>query len=273
MSIALHIQNSRIQPRPQSGLYWAIADTLVLTKRNLLNYARNLEDVVSATLQPILFVLIFRYVFGGAVTVPDPNYANYLMPGILVQAVALTSMATAIGMAQDLHTGLIDRFRSLPMSRTSVLAARAVATIIRNIFVPGVVLIVGLLVGFRPQGDALGWLAALSLLLLFGLAISWVGVAFGLLVRSLESVQNISLTLVMPLTFLSSAFVPTQSMPTWLRIFADSQPMTLVINTVRSLLLAMPVGSGGWLALAWSIGIIMVFAPLAVWAYRRTTAQ
>ena len=142
------------------------------------------------------------------------------MPGVLVQAVALTSMATAIGLAQDLHAGLIDRFRSLPMARSSVLAARTVATIVRNSFVLSMVLSVGLLVGFRPQGDALRWLAALGLMLLFGFAISWVGVAFGLLVHSLEAVQNISLTLVMPLTFLSSAFVPTQSMPTWLRLFA-----------------------------------------------------
>ncbi len=240
MSIASNGQNKRVQPLPQSSLYWAIADTLV---------------------------------FGGAVNVPDTNYANYLMAGILVQAVALTSMATAIGLAQDLHTGLIDRFRSLPMSRSSVLAARTVATIVRNIFVLSMVLIVGLLVGFRPQGDALRWLAALGLMLFFGFAISWVGVAFGLLVHSLEAVQNISLTLVMPLTFLSSAFVPTQTMPTWLRIFAENQPMTTVINTVRSLLLDMPVGSSGWLALAWSAGIILVFAPLAVSAYRRTTAR
>jgi ABC transporter DrrB family efflux protein len=273
MNTTANIRNHPVQPLPQSNLYWAIADTLVLTKRNLLNYARNLEDVVSATIQPILFVLIFRYVFGGAVNVGDTNYANYLMAGILVQAVALTSMATAIGLAQDLHTGLIDRFRSLPMSRSSVLAARTVATIVRNIFVLIVVLIVGLLVGLRPQGDALGWLAAAGLLLLFGFAVSWVGVAFGLVVRSLEAVQNISLTLVMPLTFLSSAFVPTQTMPNWLRIFADNQPMTHVINTVRSLLLDRPLGSSGWLAVAWSVGITVVFVPLAVSAYRRTTSS
>jgi ABC-2 type transport system permease protein/oleandomycin transport system permease protein len=270
MNIAAIIQP---QPLPQSKLGWAIADTLVLTKRNVLNYARSPEDVVSATLQPILFVLIFRYVFGGAIDVPGTNYANYLMPGIFVQAVALTSMATAVSLAQDLHTGLIDRFRSLPMSHASVLAARTLATIVRNIFVLGVLFIVGLLVGFRPQGDALGWLAAAGLLLLFGFAFSWVGAAFGLSVHSLEAVQNLSLTFVMPLTFLSSAFVPTQSMPGWLRLFADNQPMTQVINAVRGWLVGIPVGTSGWLALAWSIGIIAVCAPLAVSAYRRTTTR
>ena len=243
------------------------------TRRNLLNYSRNLEDVISATIQPILFVLIFRYVFGGAVKMGDTDYANYLMPGIFVQAIALTSMATAISLAQDLHTGLIDRFRSLPMSSSSVLAARTIATLVRNGFVLIVMLIVGLLVGFRPQGDALRWLAAAGLLLLFGFAVSWVAIAFGLMIRSLEAVQNISLTLVMPLTFLSSAFVLTQTMPPMLRVFADNQPMTPVINAVRNLLLDQPIGSSGWLALAWSIALIVVFAPLAVTLYRRTTAR
>jgi ABC-2 type transport system permease protein/oleandomycin transport system permease protein len=273
MSITADAPTGPAQPLPRSRLFWALADTLVLTRRNLLHYARNLDDVVSATLQPILFVLIFRYVFGGAVNVANAAYADYLLPGILVQAVALTSMATALALAQDLHAGVIDRFRSLPTSRSAVLAARTLATTVRNVFVLGVVLLVGLLVGFRPHGAAPAWLAALGLMLLFGLAISWVGVAFGLQVRSLEAVQNLSLTLVMPLTFLSSAFVPTRTMPPWVRAFAEHQPMTLVINTVRSLLLGLPVGLSGGLALAWSVGLIVVVAPLAVAAYRRTSAR
>ena len=176
-------------------------------------------------------------------------------------------------MAQDLHSGLIDRFRSLPVARSAVITGRVVATLVRNVFTLAIVAVVGVVVGFRPEGGPAAWAAALGLLLLFGFAISWVGVTVGLLVRNLEAVQNVTMTLIFPLTFLSSAFVPTQTMPGLLRIFVAHQPMTQVVDAVRALVLAYPVGPGAWLAAAWSLAIVAAFAPIAVYAYGRATTR
>jgi ABC transporter DrrB family efflux protein len=270
-SIDLNI--STVQPLRRNRLYWAIADALVLAKRQLKQIPRIPEELVFSTIQPVMFVLLFRYVFGGAIAVTGTSYVNFLMAGIFVQTIAFGSVSTGIGLAQDLQRGLIDRFRSLPMSRSAVLTGRTIADLVRNTFVVLVMLIVGLLVGFRPEGSALGWVAGGGLLLLFGFSLSWLGALIGLSVRSVEAAQSAGFIWLFPLTFASSAFVPTGSMPNWLRAFAEHQPVTLVINTVRGFILNQPIGSDGWQALSWCLGVLIVFVPLAVWAYGRRTAR
>ena len=266
-----HADNSGQSLR--SRLYWALADGLVLAKRNLVQIPRIPELLVFATIQPVMFVLLFRYVFGGAIDVGSQSYVNYLMAGIFAQTVAFGSMTTGIGLAEDLSRGLIDRFRSLPMARSAVLVGRTIADLVRNMFVVAVMLSVGLLVGFRPGGGATGWVAAIGLLLLLSFAFSWIAATIGLLVRNVEAVQPASFVWLFPLTFASSAFVPTSSMPGWLRAFAERQPITQVVDAVRGFLLDEPVGSAGWQALAWCVGILLVFVPLAVSLYRRMTAR
>ena len=266
-----HADNSGQSLR--SRLYWALADGLVLAKRNLVQIPRIPELLIFATIQPVMFVLLFRYVFGGAIDVGSQSYVNYLMAGIFAQTVAFGSMTTGIGLAEDLSRGLIDRFRSLPMARSAVLVGRTIADLVRNMFVVAVMLAVGLLVGFRPGGGATGWVAAIGLLLLLSFAFSWIAATIGLLVRNVEAVQPASFVWLFPLTFASSAFVPTSSMPGWLRAFAERQPITQVVDAVRGFLLDEPVGSAGWQALTWCVGILLVFVPLAVSLYRRMTAR
>lgn len=256
-----------------SRLAWTVTDSLAIARRILVRIFRSPEELAASTSTPVIFVLLFRYVFGGAINVGHIGYANYLMAGIFVQTVAIASLGAGTGMAHDLHSGLIDRFRSLPIARSAVITGRVVATLVRTILTLVIVAAVGLAVGFRPEGAPQVWAGALGLLLLFGFAVSWVGVAVGLLVRNLEAVQNVSMTLVFPLTFLSSAFVPTQTMPGLLRIFVAHQPMTQVVDAVRALVLAHPLGAEVWLSLAWSLAIVAVFAPIAVSAYARATAR
>jgi ABC-2 type transport system permease protein/oleandomycin transport system permease protein len=195
------------------------------------------------------------------------------MAGIFVQTVAFGSVSTGIGLAEDLQKGIVDRFRSLPMSRSAVLTGRTIADLVRNTFVVLVMLVVGLLVGFRPEGSVVGWIAGTGLLLLFGFALSWVGAPIGLLVRNVEAAQSAGFVWLFPLTFASSAFVLTATFPAWLRAFADHQPVTEVVNAVRAFSLGQPVGSAGVAALLWCLGILVVFIPLSVWAYDRRTRR
>jgi ABC-2 type transport system permease protein/oleandomycin transport system permease protein len=254
-----------------SRVAWALRDSLVLTERNLRQVPRVPELLVFATIQPVIFVLLFRYVFGGAINVGrGSTYVNYLMAGIFVQTVTFGAFTTGIGLAEDLSRGLIDRFRSLPMSRIAVLLGRTLADLVRNTFVVAVMLAVGLAVGFRPTGDPLQWLGAGGMLLLVSFSFSWIGATIGLAVRSVEAVQSAGFIWLFPLTFASSAFVPTSTMPGWLRSFADAQPITQVVNTVRAWVLGQSAGTAGWAALAWCLGILAVFVPLSVAIYRRT---
>jgi len=249
-----------------------VADTVVLTKRSLTHTVRSPELLIFATIQPVMFVLLFRYVFGGAIAVRGTSYVNYLMAGIFVQSVAFGAMTTGVGLATDLTQGLVDRFRSLPMSRSAVLTGRTLGDLGRNMFTVLVMLAVGLLVGFRPHGSPLRWLGAAGLLLLVSFALSWISATIGLLVRNVEAVQSAGFVWLFPLTFASSAFVPTSSMPGVLRAFAEHQPITQVVNAVRALVLDRPVGSAGWQAVVWCLAILAVFVPLSVRFYRRSSA-
>jgi ABC-2 type transport system permease protein/oleandomycin transport system permease protein len=261
------------RPLRRNPLYWAVADALVLAKRHLLQIPRAPELLIFSTIQPVMFVLLFRYVFGGAINVGSVSYVNYLMAGIFVQTVAFGSVITGIGLAEDMQRGLIDRFRSLPMARSAVLTGRTLADLVRNTFTVVVMLLVGLLVGFRPQGSPWGWLAAAGLLLLVSFSMSWVAAAIGLLVRSVEAAQSAGFIWLFPLTFASSAFVQTRTMPGPLHAFADHQPVTIVVNAVRAFLLGRPAGVDGWVAFAWCVGLLVVFVPLAVSLYQRRTAR
>jgi ABC-2 type transport system permease protein/oleandomycin transport system permease protein len=264
---------ARLQPRRRVGLYWALADALMLAKRRLIQIPRIPDELIFATIQPVMFVVLFRYVFGGAITGAGPNYANFLMAGIFVQTVIFGATTTGVGLAQDLEKGLIDRFRSLPMAKSAVLTGRTIADLVRNLFVVLVMFAVGLLVGFRPAGSPLAWVAAVALILLVSFAFSWISATMGLLVHSVEAAQSAGFVWLFPLTFASSAFVPVDRMPDWLQAFASRQPVTIFVDAARALLLDQPVGDAAWRSVAWCLGILVVFVPLSVWLYGRRVGR
>lgn len=247
----------------------ALRDSGIILWRQLVQLPRIPEVLIFALIQPVMFVLLFRYVFGGAIATPGESYVNYLMPGIFAQTVAFGAVASGIGLAEDLRRGIIDRFRSLPMARSAVLVGRTVSDLVRNFAVVMVMYIVGLLVGFRPEGSIWAQILAFLLLLLTSFAFSWIGVVIALSMKTVEAVQSAGFIWLFPLTFASSAFVPTDTMPTWLQVFADNQPFTIVVNAVRALFLDQPVGNYVWLTLAWMIGITAVMIPLATRQYRK----
>jgi ABC-2 type transport system permease protein/oleandomycin transport system permease protein len=245
------------------------ADASTIAWRNVLNIRRNPELLVFATIQPVVFVLMFRYVFGGAISVPGVPYVDYLMPGIFVQTVVFGSLTTGVGLADDLQKGVIDRFRSLPMARSAVLVGRTFADLLRNTFVVALMAVVGYLVGWRPDQSALSILAGLGLVLAFSYSLSWLFAIVGLSARNSETAQAISFPILAPLVFASSAFVPISSMPDWLQTFAEYQPVSVVCDAVRGLTYG-GASTGDVLgAIAWIVGIIAVCAPLAVRKYRR----
>ncbi len=250
----------------------ALSDTLVLAERNLIRLPRAPELLLAFTVQPVMFVLLFRYVFGGAIRTPGYAYVDYLIPGIIVQNIAFGGFVTAIGLNEDVHKGLIDRFRSLPMARPAVLAGRTLADIVTNALSMTILLITGVIIGFSFHTSVSDAIAGIALLLLFGYAFSWFFAFIGLLVSTPEAANSVGFIAVFPLTFISSAFVPVASMPEPLRAFATVNPFTVVVDTVRYLWLGPPAHDQVWGAIAWSLAIIAVFAPLAVARYRRAAS-
>jgi ABC transporter DrrB family efflux protein len=254
----------------RSAFSWAVRDSRTITMRNLISITRQPQLIVFSTIQPIIFVLMFTYVFGGAIHIPGPYpYVDYLMPGIFCQTVVFGSINTGIGLSDDLQKGLIERFRSLPMARSAVLAGRTVADLVRNVFVVLLMLIVGFLVGFRVQTNVVGLLAGVAVLLFFAFSMTWIFAIVGLSAPSPETAQAMSFPILAPLVFASSAFVSTSSMPGWLQVFANHQPVTAAVNATRALMLGGPTATYVWQSLAWSIGIVAVFAPFAIRRYRR----
>jgi ABC transporter DrrB family efflux protein len=255
-----------------SSLRWAASDTLVLAKRSLLRIPRQPDLLIAFTVQPVMFVLLFVYVFGGAIRTPGYDYVDYLMPGIITQSIAFGGFVTALALTEDLKKGLIDRFRSLPMSRAAVLAGRTLADLVTNAFSLLVLVGVGMLAGFSFHNGVPEVLAGFGLLLLFGYAFSWVFALIGLMVSTPEAANAVGFTAIFPLTFASSAFVPVESMPDWLQAFAEVNPFTVVVDAIRALWLGAPAGDSIWLSLVWIVAIFAVFAPLAIWRYRRVAS-
>ena len=256
-----------------SSLGYAISDTVVLAKRSLLRIPRAPDLLLSFTVQPIIFVLLFVYVFGGAIATPGfEDYTDFLMPGIVAQTMSFGGFVTALGLAEDLKKGLIDRFRSLPMSRSAVLAGRTLADVATNVISLTIMVVVGLLVGFRFHSSPLEVVAGIGLMLLFGYAFSWIFAYCGLVASSGESAQAIGFIVIFPITFISSAFVPVDSMPSWLEPIAENNPFTTVVDAMRALWVDAPAGNDIWGAVLWSLGLVAVFAPLSVARYRRAVS-
>jgi ABC transporter DrrB family efflux protein len=246
----------------------------VITKRNLLRNVRLPQLLVFATIQPVMFLLLFNYVFGGAIGGSGPaashgSYINFLLPGLLAQTALFGATQTSVGLTEDLAAGSIDRFRSLPIARSAVLAGRTLSDLVRNLFVISLMLAVGLILGFRPTGGIAELLLAVAVILGFSFAFSWVMACVGLTVKNAEATQAAGFLLVFPLAFASSVFVPVQSMPSWLQVFTAHQPVTIVVNAVRGLMTGTATTSGVLHAAIWIIGITLVAVPTAVTVYRR----
>ncbi len=250
---------------------WAVSDTLTITRRNLLVWMRVPAYIVFTVIQPVMFVLMFRYVFGGAIAVPGVKggYVSFLMPGIIGQTAAFATFGTAIALAQELKKGVIDRLKSMPMARSAVLAGRLVADTARMTVTILIVIGVGYAVGFRFQNGVIPAILMVVLSIVFGVAICVISAFTGLAIGDEESVQAFGLIWLFPITFLSSAFVPIRTMPGWLQAFANNQPVTYVIDTMRALALGGPIEANLWKSLVWLAGIFIVFSPLAVRAYKR----
>lgn len=263
---------NRVEPERRSRLYWLLSDYSVLIRRSTVYIIRNMDQALSTVITPIMFLLLFRYVFGGAIDTAGVPYVDFLFAGILVQTAAFGATYTAIGVSADIRRGIIDRFRSLPMADSAVLVGHTVTDLVRNLISSVIMVGAGLLVGFRPTANAWEWLLVLGLLLMFTFAFSWLSAIAGLLARSIEGVQWITFVFVFPLTFISSAFVPPESMPAAVRAFAENQPVTHVIGAVRAWTVGTPPGDHGWAAFLWSLGILAASYAAAVTLFRRRTA-
>lgn len=253
----------------------AITDSLLMIRRSSTHIVRNTDQLIGTFFQPIMFLVLFTAVFNAVgLSLPKGiDYLAFLMAGIIVQTVAFGSTTTSIAVANDLQRGIVDRFKSLPMSNIAVLNGHVVSDVFRNTISTTVMLVAGLLFGFRPNASFVDWLAIIGILVLFTLAFSWLSAIMGVLAKSVEGVQWMSFIFVFPLTFASGAFAPTESLASWIRPFAANQPVTQVIESVRALMLGTDIGNHGWLAIAWSLGILAISMPIAAWLFKRKTVR
>ena len=257
--------------RRRNPITRTLRDAIAVAQRNLITYRRVPQLLVFSTIQPVIFVLMFRYVFGGAIKIPGfpYPYVDYLMPGIFVQTVVFGAIATAIGLATDMKSGLMERFHALPMARSAVLTGRTGADLSRNVFVVALMMLVGFLVGWRIHTNVWGLIGGALLVLLFGYAMSWIFATVGLWMGDPESAQAAAFPVLAPLVFASTAFVSASSMPGWLQAFANHQPVSAAASAVRALTAGGPTATYVWHSIAWDVGILVVFVPLAVRLYRR----
>ena len=254
------------------GLRWAISDALVVMGRNLRHFQRQPQLVLFSTIQPIMFVLLFAFVFGGAIEGSLPSgvsYTSFLIPGILIQATAFRSTQTAIGLSEDLDRGVVDRMRSMPVARSAVLVGRTLADLVRGLFVVVLMIIVGYLIGFRFEEGVPAALLAIAVVLLFGYALSWVFVFIALTVKGVEAVTAFGFIALFPLVFASSVFVPVSSMPGWLEAFAKVSPITLSADAARGLSIGGEVGSPLLYSGLWLLALLALFIPLSIRRYGR----
>lgn len=247
--------------------YW------LMTKRSIAHITRSLDQIMVLITFPVMFMLLNYLVFGGAIDTGEVDYMNYMLAGVFIQALAFGANYTTINLAVDLKEGIVDRFRSLPMNNSALIVGHVAADLVRNTVAGVIVVIVGLLIGFQPTASLIEWLAVIGIAVLFTLSISCLSAILGLLVRSLEAAQWMGFIVIFPLTFVSSAFVPTETMPAAVRAFAENQPVTHSIDAVRHFLIGTPLDNSGWLAVAWSVGIILVSIPLTTWMFRRRAAE
>jgi ABC-2 type transport system permease protein/oleandomycin transport system permease protein len=248
---------------------WLLSDTMLITWRNLIHYVRVPQLIAFAVIQPIMFTLLFAFVFGGAIKTPNGNYIDYLIPGIIIQTVVFGSMGSGINIAEDMSKGIMDRFRSLPINRGTVLAARVVTDTLRNALSVLIMAGVGYAIGYRFHGMVADAVLALAICVLIGLAFSWIATCIGLLVKDTQTAEIAGFTWVFPVVFASSIFVPVASMPGWLQPIAAHNPITLASDAVRALSLSTPMGDAALQTTFWCVGIIAVFASLAVWRFMR----
>jgi ABC transporter DrrB family efflux protein len=249
-----------------------VSDAIVMTKRNLLRYVRLPQLLFFSSIQPIMFLTLFNFVFGGALggggASPGGKYINFLLPGILTQVMLFGAVNTGIGLAEDMGKGIVDRFRSLPMSRAAVMAGRTIADAIRNIVVAIIMISFGSLYGFRFSNGFGNAVLMVAVMVLFGFAFSWISAFVGLSVADSETAQLASFLFIFPFTFASAAFLPTKTMPHWLRAFANNQPITFMANSGRHFAFGLPANGAVWKLLLWVVGILIVFVPLSIQRYR-----
>lgn len=258
------------------GAVLALNDSLLMIRRSCTHIIRNTDQLLGTFFQPIMFLVLFSLVFGGAISKALPHgisYLNFLMAGIIVQTTAFGSTTTATSVCNDLQKGIVDRFRSLPMSNLAVLNGHVVSDLLRNGISTIVMLVAGLVIGFRSSASATDWLLIAGLIVLFTLAFSWLSAIVGVMAKSVEGVQWLMFVLIFPLTFASTAFVPTEGMNPILKAFAVNQPITQIIEAVRALMLGRPIGNYGWLSVAWCVGILVVAVSVASWLFRRRTSN
>lgn len=252
-----------------SKIYWGLSDLWVMIDRSLKHITKNPDQLLGLTIQPIMFMLLFRYVFGGAIDTGGVSYVNFLVAGILVQTSAFGAMTTSLSLATDLQRGIVDRFKSLPINGFHVVTGHVVGDLVRNMISAVVMILAAFLVGFRPTASLTDWLAVVGILLLFTLAFSWLSAIMGLLAKSVESVNWLSFLIVFPLTFASAAFVPTDSMPLVLRVFAENQPVTHVIEAIRSYMVGTPLDNHGIMSVIWCVGLVVLAFPISAYLFRK----
>lgn len=264
--------NERLKQVESGNLRLAATDSLLMIKRSSTHIVRNTDQLLGTFFQPIMFLVLFSAVFGGAISKALPagvSYLNFLMAGIIVQTLAFGSTTTAIAVSNDMQKGIIDRFKSLPMSDIAVLNGHVISDLFRNTISTVIMLVVGLLLGFRPQANLVEWVTLAGLLVLFTLTFSWLAVIVGVKAKSVEAVQWLSFVIVFPLTFASSAFVPTEGMNRFLKAFAENQPITHIIEAVRALFLDKPVGNHLWLSVVWCLAVLALAVPVSVYLYNK----
>jgi len=257
---------------------WVMAfnDSLIMIRRSSQHIIRNTDQLLGTFFQPIMFLLLFSTVFGGAISMALPkgvSYLDFLMAGIIVQTVAFGSTTTAIAVCNDLQKGIVDRFRSLPMANLAVLNGHVISDVFRNGISTAVMILTGLAIGFRAHATVVDWLLIISIIVLFTLAFSWLSAIMGVIAKSVEGVQWLGFVIVFPLTFASTAFVPAEGMNRFLRAFAENQPITQIIEAIRALMLGTPTGNHVWLAAVWCVGMLAVSVPIAAWLFRRKTTS
>lgn len=262
-----------VSPQRRARLYWTLSDTYVLIVRSLKHIVKHPDQLLGLAIQPIMFMLLFRYVFGGAIDPGNTTYVNFLIAGILVQSAAFGASTTSFAVAMDMKRGFIDRLKSLPIASWGLLMGYVVADLVRNIVSSAIMIGVGVLVGFRPDASISDWILIIGLLLMFTFAVSWLSAIMGLLAKSVEAVQWMSFMIIFPLTFASAAFAPTETMTPVLRVFAENQPVTHVIEAIRALMIDVPVGDHGWISVVWFASISIIAMPIAAYLFRRYTGK